>query len=241
MALGSNIQIQLNMYRNERQNGSDYIGWISKSFEDLQESSPLLKTEVLKSYAEISAESGIIVPEAANMVAPMKFGLKRKKRIQAPSKISVDGSIGGGILSGRSDTKSERRSRPPLVRMESSLRRSPEFDNLSGSHGSVGSHVHHGHTYSKSNVQLSTTTRKAIEKFHDSIKPTKVVISTPTPPPKPQHHPKFPEPIEKDLEAGGDANSITKSEPSSGRAKKFDDRRMHYEWNRLKKHEPETV
>jgi hypothetical protein len=87
MGIGGNIQRQLNRYRNERQNGADYIGWISGSFEDLQEASPLLNDSILVKYAEISRDTGIVVPEAANMVIPMKFGLKRKKTI--PSRIAA--------------------------------------------------------------------------------------------------------------------------------------------------------
>ena len=91
MALSGNIQRQLNMYRSERQNGADYMEWISKSYEDLQESTPLLHNTILIMYAEISKDTGIIVPEAANMVIPMKYGIRRKKAIIIPTTISLDG------------------------------------------------------------------------------------------------------------------------------------------------------
>lgn len=77
-SLSGNIQRQISLYRTERENGMDYLGWITKNFEELQEMSPLLREDIIIKYTKAARVTGIVVPEAANTIMPMSTNIKHK-------------------------------------------------------------------------------------------------------------------------------------------------------------------
>lgn len=209
--LAGNIQRQLNLYRNDRQDGSDYIEWISKNFEDLQDSSPLLKESILIEYAKISRGSGIVVPEAAGMVQPMKYG-KKRRAVVPPSKISVQSGASRSYFYGSSVHESPQvythapasvniNTHPPVVQRPSPLVRTSSFPSPTGGKGI--------------NTQSSVTRSPEREKDTQVRSPPKLTNTKP-----PKH---------------SETEDDTRKQHSS-----FGDGRMKYEMSRLKQHSGNT-
>lgn len=67
-SLESNIRRQLSLFRNDRVNAGEYLEWISKSYDDLFTSSPLISDDIYQQWVKFAKQNGLSIPKEMGRV-----------------------------------------------------------------------------------------------------------------------------------------------------------------------------
>lgn len=63
-SLEGNVRRQLSLYRQRRVNAGDYLEWVSKSFDELYNSTPLMPIDIEKRWIEFAKQNGMTIPKS---------------------------------------------------------------------------------------------------------------------------------------------------------------------------------
>ena len=84
-SLESNIKRQLNISREDRVKAGDYFDWISKSYDDLFSSSPLISDDIYQEWVKYTKEN--------NLTIPKELGNANSKEINIPNSVTENHSV----------------------------------------------------------------------------------------------------------------------------------------------------
>lgn len=67
-SLESNIRRQLSLTRNDRVNAGEYLEWISRSYDDLFTSAPLITDDIYQQWVKFAKENSLSIPKELGVV-----------------------------------------------------------------------------------------------------------------------------------------------------------------------------
>lgn len=71
-SLEGNIRRQLSLYPNDRIKANEYLEWVSKSFEELFDASPLLPLDIYQRYVKYAQRNQITIPDEYTLAIDLK-------------------------------------------------------------------------------------------------------------------------------------------------------------------------